>query len=209
MKIDYENKARVLRSGLPRIVKEIEGSRYADFALHAYGQLVPHKYDIATAENMRSLFYSDDYREAEKINHAEFERANRLRSRVLNILSSGDAIFLTLTFSDKTLSSTSSETRRRYVSRFLRSSGLSYVANVDFGKKNGREHYHAVISSSNVNFSLWHDKGAIKAERIHAIPKDGIRYAPDIARLSKYVAKLSNHAIKQTTKRSVLLYSRD
>ena len=207
MKIDYELKARLLNEGLPAIVKDIEKSLYADFALNEYGQLISHKYDRATAENLRSLFDYDIYYECKKINLATFQRTKRLNHRVEEILLKGNAHFLTLTFKPETLENTTAETRRQYVYRFLKSQGGLYVANIDFGAKNGREHYHALISSNFVNFSLWHEHGAIKDEKVRTNNLD-LHYPEHIKRLSKYVAKLSNHAIKKTTKRSVLIYSR-
>ena len=78
-----------------------------------------------------------------------------------------------------------------------------YVANIDFGAQNHREHYHAVIQCKKIDASSWHKYGAIFIEKVR---NNGIGH--DCERLSKYVSKLSNHAIKETTKRCSLLYSR-
>ena len=131
------------------------------------------------------------------------------------MLNSGKCLFLTLTFTDKVLDSTSPETRRRYVSYYLKQFGVPYIANIDFGTAdayiddNGnerqgtkREHYHAVIQTDKIDLSEWHKYGAIKLEKIRASQNDNIR-------LAKYVSKLTNHAIKETTKRACLIYSRD
>lgn len=209
--IDYAYKAEVLRSGLPRVVKSINRAYYAQTAFELYGEVVNCDMNFATAEKMRSFLLAtreDDYKESEKINNAEFARTRRLKKRITDILLRGDSLFLTLTFNDKSLNRTNSKTRRRYVSRYLKACGGRYVANIDFGKKNGREHYHAVISADNIDFKPWHEHGAIKAEKVHAVEPDGLKYSADVVRLSKYVAKLTNHAIKETTKRSVLIYSR-
>jgi hypothetical protein len=167
--------------------------------------------------------YPKEYAEAEKINLARYKRVVRLRKRIERILTNSDTvIFLTLTFSDETLAKTSANTRRGYVSRYLSSFGFDYVANIDFGAKNGREHYHAVVGGK-VDLELWERKcGIAFAEFVQAkniakkVPKRYLGLPPEEIekrmktdnekRLAKYVAKLTNHAIKETTKRSVAIY---
>ena len=112
-------------------------------------------------------------------------------------------MFLTLTFNDETLRDTTDKERRVLVSRYLKSFGCSYVANVDYGKENHREHYHAVINTDRIDYSSWHKYGAIDGEKIR-----NRNIQSDKTRLAKYICKLSNHAIKETTKRSSLIYSR-
>ena len=55
---------------------------------------------------------------------------------------------VSLTFSDSVLDSTESSSRKQYVSRYLKSVSEDYFACIDFGKQKGREHYHAIISTS-------------------------------------------------------------
>lgn len=143
-----------------------------------------------------------EYNEALKINNAFYQRLKRLRARVNKMLCNGECIFLTLTFNDDTLTSTSEKERRVLVSRYLKRFNSLYVANIDFGKTNHREHYHALINCSVIDYGAWHDFGAIKGEKVRFVSGDSC------IKLSKYVCKLSNHAIKETTKRSALLYSR-
>ena len=104
-----------------------------------------------------------------------------------------------MTFNNEILASTSEKTRRRYISRFLRSLNAPYVANIDFGKDFNREHYHAVVKVPKIDLKLY-AYGFIFAETVH--------HAKSLIKLSKYIAKLTNHAIKETTRRNVLLYSR-
>lgn len=115
----------------------------------------------------------------------------------------GKCLFLTLTFTDSTLSSTTPETRRKYVRRFLKSQCPVYVANIDFGGKNGREHYHALVRSEKIDYRLWHKLGAIKGEHVRTSETD-------LTRTAKYIAKLSKHAIKETAGKGVrIIYSRN
>lgn len=136
--------------------------------------------------------------ESYRINNAYSHRVCRLRSKVYKILEN-PTLFVTFTFDDYCLSSTSFDTRRRYVRRFLSTysdTGL-YVGNVDYGEQEGREHYHALINCRSLSCDNW-THGIINFERV--------RVSSDIKVLSQYVAKLTNHAIKETTKRRGLIY---
>lgn len=201
-KPDYCFKSVVLQSGLCQTQKDISKSVWANYVLTTTGEIVPSKYDIETAESLRSFHLEKNpewYKEAEKINHASYERVKRLKNRLSSFIEDAKCCFLTLTFRDEILEKTSPETRRTYIRKFLKSFGVPYVANKDFGKDFGREHYHAVIKTARIDMQSY-EYGFIFAETIHQT-KDNVK-------LAKYIAKLTNHAIKETTKRSVLLYSR-
>lgn len=213
MKIDYSYKSYVLREHSELITLTKQCSKY-DYALsmlntygvvshilkHNEGDLMPLG-ELNTLCNDKGL--SKEFKECLKINDASYHRAKRLKDRVEAMLLNGDCLFLTLTFTDTTLANSTEKVRRVAVSRFLKQFGVPYVANIDFGSKNNREHYHAIINASNIDLSSWRKYGNINAQRVRNrnIERDSIR-------LSKYVAKLSNHAIKETTKRSCLIYSR-
>lgn len=226
MFIDYAFKAEVLRSDIPKLANQISKAIYADYVLRTDGEIIKTNMDLDTALQKRCFLlahYPKEYAEAEKINLARYKRVGRLKKRIKSILLEGNAVFLTLTFRDDVLSSTSPQTRRQYVRKYLITQSNNYVANIDFGAKNGREHYHAVVSGD-CDLSLWNEKcGFALAESVarrtnsKKIPK---RYAhlngealkaklqeDNEKALSKYVAKLTNHAIKETTKRSVCIYS--
>lgn len=140
------------------------------------------------------------WQEAKKINNASYKRTLRLKERIQKMLLMGQCQFLTLTFSNGTLQTTTEETRKKYIRRYLKENSIHYVANIDFGGKNGREHYHAIVLTEKVNYTDWHIHGAIKAEKI--------KTSEDFTALAKYVNKLANHAIKETTRRNHLIYSR-
>lgn len=144
-----------------------------------------------------------EFKECIKILNADYKKQQTLQKRVKSFLLNGGCCFLTLTFNDDTLNKTTREQRRVFVVRYLKSCCAPYVANIDFGKNNGREHYHALINCESVDFTKWYKYGAIKSEKVRN--RD---ISVDSLRLSKYVAKLSNHAIKNTTRRSALIYSR-
>lgn len=192
----------VLQSDFCQKAKDISKAFYADHILRETGEIVKTKFSIETAEELRSFLLKENevfYLEAEKINHASYQRVKRLKTRISHFLESGKCCFLTLTFRDEVLDKTSAETRRTYIRKFLKNLKVPYVANKDFGKDFGREHYHAVVQTDRIDLKSY-NFGFIFAETIHKTKSN--------VKLAKYIAKLTNHAIKETTKRSVILYSR-
>lgn len=236
-KIDYAFKAKVLEMDLPKFANAISKAIYAKWVFDTYGEKIV-SMDYDTAIDYRDFFmrnYPVEYAEAEKINMARYKRVSRLRKYIAKMLyTCDDVVFLTLTFNDDVLSSTSQITRRRYVQRFLTSCHALYVANIDFGaldeykdskgkikKGTHREHYHAVVGAR-VSVKRWHYGFAfaetVKSlddlrkpipKRYQDLPENVIKIRMQIddeKRLSKYVAKLTNHAIKETTKQCRMLY---
>lgn len=147
-----------------------------------------------------------------KFNHAKFNKRFRALKRIEQMTAyatrTGNALhFVTLTFNDECLSNTNSVTRRRAVSRVLRECGaLDYYANIDYGSKNQREHYHALVLGS-LDLCEW--------ERLYGFVKsESVRCSfDDSKRISKYINKFSNHACKDganadyaITKRGVNIY---
>jgi len=212
-RVDYAFKSKVLNEHADLLKKAKKASLYT-YAINQYNEngIVMHCLRHSNGETMTNndlLFeciengLKDEYLEAVKINKASFERTKRLKNRVADMLLSGECLFLTLTFTDNTLANTSADTRRQYVRKYLKSCNCKYVANIDFGSQNHREHYHALVNAKNIDFDDWHKYGAILAERVR-----NKNIEKNKTRLSKYICKLSNHAIKETTKRSALIYSR-
>ena len=130
-------------------------------------------------------------------------KTRRVRRKILEMMFYGSCSFLTLTFTDEVLANTSQDTRRRYVARFLKQISDDYVGNVDYGKINGREHYHAVVRGINIDMSAWDKYGFSHAQIVGK--SDGSTQA---AKMSKYIYKLSNHATKGTTNNKKIIYSR-
>lgn len=202
---DYERKAKVISSGLVIQAKKIRRAISGYTWTCLTGEIVHTELDYWTAVEMRSFLRStqpEDFHEAELVADANKHQIGRLRKRIQKMLTtSNDCVFLTLTFRDDVLDKTSSETRRQYVRKWLKDVSTEYVANIDFGAKNGREHYHAV-SNAHVDPTTWL-YGACNVQ--------AVRYNPEsksCVKLAKYVSKLTNHAIKETTKRCALIYSR-
>lgn len=141
-----------------------------------------------------------------KITKARFERVKRCKFRIKGIVFGGYAFFLTLTFNNEILASTSQETRRRYVSRILKRYCSKYVANIDFGSKNGREHYHAIVEcdkeSAKMLKNAWFRKCGFADFRKIGSKQD------DLAKTTKYINKLNAHCFKDSVHMHRLIYSR-
>lgn len=140
------------------------------------------------------------WQEAEKINSAFYARKRRLKERIISMYIRAPSYFGTLTFTDDVLSSTSYDTRRRYVKRFLKANCSDYIANCDYGKENGREHYHCIINPFCIDSCIW-SYGFFYFEPIR-------NSDTDFKRVASYIAKLTNHCIKESTKNTKIIYSR-
>lgn len=159
--------------------------------------------DRSQLEELEEVYGFDIVKLARDINTSNYHRKQRIQKRIGWSVSSGNALFLTLTFTDEVLGRTKKDTRRQYVRRWLQKNCFAYVANIDFGGRNGREHYHALVFAGSVDYSTWHKYGAVKGEKVHCGHDDE-------ERVCRYVAKLSNHAMKETCGVAPrLIYSRN
>lgn len=149
-------------------------------------------------------------------------RGRRLNKRITSMFDDYEkAYFITLTFGDHDFDKdtgadlTCPETRRQAVRRFLKSVCKVYIANKDFGKKNEREHYHAVCAGfyDDATLALVHDKRGAHTTLIgwdrgfsnwESIGLD----VDDTRKVAKYIAKLQNHATKETAAKERMIYSR-
>ena len=174
--------------------KEVNGLYYPSLINYSYQEL---ENEIKEFVN---LYGYTTFKVANNVNHASYKRTARLKERIREVVESGSAWFITITFNPETLSKTNEQTRRKYVSRWLKSLTPFYVANIDYGKKKGREHYHAVITSDERPPKTW-SYGFIDILKVKTTEND-------TKRISKYISKLTNHAIKHTTKSKRIIYSR-
>ena len=229
MSINYEYRSEVLND-----TEYIAQLRKVNRSISAYaqlletGQVLYSPYDIDTAHQLDGVLFRQDtkkYVTAQKIISAQNRRISRLKRHLKAYLNQSSPVnFLTFTFAPETLEKTNDTTRRKAVTTFLKSQCKYYIANKDYGGKNGREHYHAVVVG-NVDLKAW-DYGIINVQTVanrkqltrKKIPKrykdldaktqlDFMKRDTE-SKLAKYVAKLSNHAVKNTTKRSAIIYSK-
>lgn len=132
-------------------------------------------------------------------------KSKNIKERILYMLSISPSVyFVTLTFKSSVLDNTSDLTRRRYVTRALKDNSTYYVANIDFGDKKEREHYHAVTNSP-LPKKQW-PYGFSDCRKVGSSDSGP-------AKIAKYVAKISNHALKPSTGGNLrfkpIIYSRE
>ena len=140
-------------------------------------------------------------------------RSNRrkrayLRERINKIIEDADntsqnVYFLTFTFSDNLLDKTIASYRRKKIQRFLLKNCRHYVANIDYGKENEREHYHAVVSCDNIQEIV---KEYAKTFNSYIKVK---KLRKSVKKIAEYIIKLTNHALKETTENNNLIYDRN
>ena len=174
--------------------KEVNGLYYPSLKNYSFEKLMNDK------ETFIKQYGSTTLKVANNLNRASYQRTARLKQRIKEAVESGSAYFITITFNPETLKNTNEQTRRKYVSRWLKSLTPFYVANIDYGEKNGREHYHAVITSDKRPPKTW-TYGFVDILKVKTTETD-------TKRISKYISKLTNHAIKNTTKSKRIIYSR-
>lgn len=146
-----------------------------------------------------------DFRDGLKIKASYRKRVWRCKTKTSVCVVDGQGVFITLTFTDEVLASTSAKTRRRYVARWLKEHCAVYVGNIDFSPTKQREHYHAVgyPLDGRIEPKTW-KYGFCKVKRVRNQDKDAVRTA-------KYINKFTNHATKidgQFVKPPRLIYSR-
>lgn len=208
--IDYVKKSKLLKTDICKRINYIDKQTYLN---SKEGIVQDYDLDSKYFDLLNEYDYKD-IEEARKINKASYNRVKRLRDKISVMLES-PCVFLTLNFSDKVLKETTEQTRRKYVTLYLKQFGCMYVANKDFGsdkeytdrkgrKRKGtkREHYHALLQIEFMKDKGWKKYGQQFREKV--VVKDNTN-----VRLSRYISKLTNHAIKETTKRSAIIYSRD
>lgn len=196
----------IIKNKLHREVGQLSLKSYRLYQMDQLGLYYPslNNYSYQDLENERkefiNLYGSTTFKVANNVNQASYKRVARLKERIREAVESGSAWFITITFNNDTLVNTNEKTRRVYVSRWLKSLSPFYVANIDYGAKNSREHYHAIITSDKRPPKSW-SYGFVDILKVATTEND-------TKRISKYISKLTNHAIKHTTKSKRIIYSR-
>lgn len=199
--IDYGYKSFILENGLDKALNKISFCLFNHELDSLCDSVTLNIFDKNSLDYWLEYIYKkyggSALMESYRILNAKYHRLKRLKNRVESIISYR-SFFLTITFTDKVLKKTNSKTRRLYVTRFLKKLSSNYVANIDYGLKKGREHYHAIVMCNDIDYKLWaYGNLDFKLIDLQDDTSD---------RLSKYVSKLVHHAIKETTKRNYLIY---
>lgn len=195
MKIDYEYKAQILSSYVYEDYREISKAVYN----YTNDRDLPTKYTYEEAiQRINELCEEDSkaFNEAYKLNHAFLQRKKKLKKKIQDILCK-PCIFATFTISDDYID-LPLDLLRKYLTRVLKEMSDVYIANEDYGKNTNRLHFHAIIQTDHVEMRLW-KYGFMFCEKINN---------KNVSALATYITKLTNHAIKASNKRSVMIYSK-
>ena len=145
--------------------------------------------------NYYKTYFPTEFKECERIINADYKRVKRVRKRIAKIINSDNPVFITLTISNEYYFRIDKKTFRRYATRLL--SGFDdFVGNEDYGEENGRFHLHFVacgFSSINWVYGFFEIKPIINKNDVS---------------LAKYINKITNHSLKETCKRTSLIYKR-
>lgn len=193
---DYELRKTILENGIYK--------RYAKARRNTYLQTIGEQYEGETLNDFEcSISHLENWfqivEECQRIGNTSYQRIKRLKGRISDLLQRGDCLFLTLTFNDSTLLNTTQKERRDLVLEYLKKANADFIGNIDFGKENKREHYHIVINTSEIDYTLWHPNGAIRGEKVR------LRGNTE-TKLARYIDKLALHSLKDTTYQNRLLY---
>ena len=192
-----------------QIVQVLNSSDFKDFIrlyhtkidyIDVWGEDKTRRYNSFDAKRDHNYF---QYRLLENSSMRQY----RLWKRVKSICEDEEKpIFLTMTFNDNALFFLNEETRRRYIKQYLRQNCKKYVANIDFGTTNKREHYHAIVIPKNQKLNLQEYRSLFYGSNINT--KVIHKSNKDYKKVSNYINKLTNHALKDNGFYQRLIFSR-
>lgn len=162
------------------------------------------KYRLRCYKSQIPLRFEDS--RLERILKNRYNKISRIKKRFVYLIHTYKYhYFCTFTFDDETITKCD-RTKRDLIKSSLLSfdSDIKYILNIDYGKKTEREHYHCIVGT-NVKGNL---REHLDREYPCRISCDFIDCSTDdIKRLSKYINKLSNHCIKDSTKGKRLVFN--
>lgn len=133
------------------------------------------------------------------------QRRNKVRKYVRGMVDTFDRVYLvTLTFNDNALGLLSEKTRVRYVREFLNHNSLDYFACIDYGKINGREHFHALCSFDSSALATTVRRNKTYLAFVNSWPYGFVEIKPigttrkDIFKSCAYAFKASDYAFKNS-----------
>ena len=165
--------------------------------------IIYNKYKRFCFEN--NLPFQKD-KKLESILSSRYQKISRIKKRFIYLIARYKYLyFVTFTFNDYYIN-LCDRSRKDLIKSSLYgfSSDIKYILNIDYGKKNERLHYHCIVATN--------DDGELNSFLNNHYPcfsyTEKIRISKeDLKRTSKYINKLSNHAIKDTTMSSRVLYN--
>lgn len=155
--------------------------------------------------NLNHIDFEED-KEFEKILNARYHKVSRIKKRFLYLFHRYKYLYFCTFTLDNYYINCSDRTRKDLIKDSLYSfdDDIKYIINVDFGKKTERLHYHGIIATNsdldlNIFLKLTYPCFSY-SERIRLDPNS-------IRKIPKYINKLSNHAVKDSTRNFRTLYN--
>lgn len=140
----------------------------------------------------------------ESILCSRYNKFSRIKKRLVYLLNHRKNLwFCTFTF-DEDYINKCDRTKRDLIKDVLSDKDFLYMMNVDYGKKTEREHYHVILGT---DYDIDLDSFIHYYYPCHCNAKLINRCEDDLIRLSKYINKLSNHCIKDSTKKKKMYFS--
>lgn len=200
---------KVLQDGTYRKYTENRKKAFQNGTLYVNELINEDTGEVEKRENTEAYGVTEEEaKECERIRKAKKNQRERVENHVKFLFESTtcDLFFVTLTFSDDTIKKTKTSTRKQKVRRTLTLCD-DYIANVDYGEKNEREHYHAIIALKRDSYEREEDdKGHLSLSvfskydygfiNVTEVKRDG----KDAERLAKYITKLTLHSVKVSQK---------
>ncbi len=172
------------------IYKNLEGDSKAVFeSLFKLDQI-----DLLAILNGVECAMPKEVKDFNRARNARTQRAIRVRKRIENMLALKNVLFLTLTFGDPALADGEDVCFARC--KAFAETFSDYVFNADYGDEGGRLHFHGCVPAERIiTYDDW-PYGFFKVKKV----------GKDLVHLSRYIAKLGNHATKSSAKQ--LIYKR-
>lgn len=142
-----------------------------------------------------NLFFKKNQK-YENILTARYHKVSRIKQDLVYLICRHSFIwFCTFTY-DNYYINCCERTKKDLIKKVLNHEDFKYLMNKDYGSKTEREHYHVILATNyNVDIHLFlkeHYPCFSSAQRVNTTLND-------VKRLSKYINKLTNHCIKDST----------
>lgn len=179
------SRARILTENLESVVSNLKWNEFLD------KNDKRRNYTEEQINIIKTLLFKDEkeYKQAEQLANNKYARKNRYRKHIKEIIKE-KSYFVTFTLNDTAINY-KLKTLRDELTTVLKKNFKKYIANVDYGKTTERLHFHAIIQTDQPHKEIW-KYGFTDWKEI---------YNKDDNRLAKYINKLTNHALKDETKK--------
>lgn len=184
------------------------------------------KYNHERYLNYLNGVYEEPNKDFERILKARYMKVSRVKKKLVYMLRRCKYIyFCTFTFSDKYINK-SERTKRDLIKNALNQiKDVNYILNIDYGKKTEREHYHAIVGLNELDLnsdallnellsnpdnvpSIYLDLKLKESYPCYCYSEIAVTNdVNDIKKLTKYINKLTNHCLKDSTKNQRIYYN--